>query len=500
MISLLLLVLLAGILLYRYLQQHYTMFAQDNVPGPKPTMVIGNLAEFANKNPLDVFVDLTKRFGKVFGYYEGMTPSIVVSDPALIEQILVKRFYQFDGRPPCCPFLHGPEYHALPNLNGQPWKQSREVIGSAFKTSMIRMMWPRLRTSAIRYITQLEQVQNDNSDGFDIVGNNEAYCLESFASACFDIDPDSLTSQDMKLLLLYMRATHNSAAPENRASGLSRTFPSLASFFKLFDTDHKKRAMEYFHYISQRLHTEKCKMDDSERPTNILQHFLAARTSRKDHANNTVAAPLPEAVIQGMTSSLFGGGLGPTTAVLDFTVHCLAVYPDKQERLREEVLAVCGEEDMLPMDMIQSIEYLDMFVNESLRHYTVAPGVARTCSEDCVVGGTQFRKGTVVRLMGCVQHRDHEVYPDPEQFRPERFSKEERNKRHPYSFIPFGNGPRMCVAKRLGLLQIKLAVVKLVQHFRVCKSSLTQTPLPVALRPFLCPKDGVFIRLEPREQ
>ena len=46
--------------------------------------------------------------------------------------------------------------------------------------------------------------------------------------------------------------------------------------------------------------------------------------------------------------------------------------------------------------------------------------VARTCSEDCVVDGVQFRRGTVVRLMGSVQYRDPDVYPDPEKFTPDR--------------------------------------------------------------------------------
>ncbi|CAG2233459.1 CYP5A [Mytilus edulis] len=90
------------------------------------------------------------------------------------------------------------------------------------------------------------------------------------------------------------------------------------------------------------------------------------------------------------------------------------------------------------------------------------------------------------------------IYPQPEKFIPERFSPEEIQKRHAFSYLPYGQGPRMCPGLKFADLQVKVAMVKLLQRFVIKPCSQTIDPLPTALRPMLCPKDGVFVHLEDR--
>ncbi|XP_025081684.1 cytochrome P450 3A41-like [Pomacea canaliculata] len=489
----LVIVLFALLLFYRYLKENYKLFIKDGVDGPTPVYIFGNLGEFAGKDPLEKFTELTNRFGKVFGFYQGLTPSIVVSDPDLIQQILVKNFSKFNGRPRFLPFLHFEEKEILQNVCGSKWKNMREAMASAFNNTNIQKVFPRLLHVADQFVDELQRLVLKHPQGFDIQKLNECYALDSVAFTALGLETKAIAHGEECMMLQYVYAYDNSASPENAASGLARAYQCL-EVLKIVDIKHKRLAKEYFDCLSHHMESERQKVNTSARPKSMLQHLLTYNPTSRDHATNPARSPLTTSEILGLTSSMVGGGVGSTASALDFTLHCLAVHPRHQEKLRQEVLNVCGVEGNFTIEQVREIDYLDQVINESLRFYPIAPGVARTCSEDCVVNGVQFRAGTEVRLMGITQYKDPEIFPDPLTFKPERFSKEEKS-RHPGSWFPFGAGPRMCVGMHLAQLHLKVAIIKLLQNFEISTSDLTQDPLPVTLRPHLSPRNGVHIRL-----
>lgn len=73
----------------------------------------------------------------------------------------------------------------------------------------------------------------------------------------------------------------------------------------------------------------------------------------------------------------------------------------------------------------------------------------RICTEEIQLETTDIRipKGTSVMIPVYGLHRDPDIYPDPDKFDPERFSEENIKTRHPYAYLPFGEGPRICIGK-----------------------------------------------------
>jgi len=91
--------------------------------------------------------------------------------------------------------------------------------------------------------------------------------------------------------------------------------------------------------------------------------------------------------------------------------------------------------------------YLDKVVAEILRKYPPLPMLNRECSKPYKIPGTDtvLEKGIPVFIPVTALHYDPNYYPEPERFDPERFSDEEKQKRHHYVYLPFGEGPRICI-------------------------------------------------------
>jgi cytochrome P450 len=134
---------------------------------------------------------------------------------------------------------------------------------------------------------------------------------------------------------------------------------------------------------------------------------------------------------------------GPTATSLAWVFERLLRYPDKLARLREEVLR--GEGD----------EYLDAVVKETLRLCPAVPLVMRRLVEPMQIAGYTLPPGTIVAPSVYLMHARADVYPDPTSFRPERFLEEAAGT---YTWIPFGGGPRRCVAASFAQLEMKRVI------------------------------------------
>jgi cytochrome P450 family 6 len=143
-------------------------------------------------------------------------------------------------------------------------------------------------------------------------------------------------------------------------------------------------------------------------------------------------------------------------------------------------------------DSVQEMKYLNQVLDETLRKYPPVPFITRDCVEDYKVPDQDIiiEKGTrvVVSIFGI--HYDEEYYPNPETFDPERFNEENSRSRHQYAHIPFGEGPRICIGLRFGMMQSKVGLTSLLRKYNFTLNQKTKQPLTFQCNSFILAADG----------
>jgi len=123
----------------------------------------------------------------------------------------------------------------------------------------------------------------------------------------------------------------------------------------------------------------------------------------------------------------------------------LALNPEVQEKLIDEVDRVLQKHDGLSYEAVNEMPYMDMVIQESQRVYPPIIRLDRVCNKDYQYGDIKISKGQVISVPIWALHHDPDLYPDPFKFDPERFNEENKKKRPNEAFIPFGTGPRNCI-------------------------------------------------------
>lgn len=123
----------------------------------------------------------------------------------------------------------------------------------------------------------------------------------------------------------------------------------------------------------------------------------------------------------------------------------------------------------------------------------------RTSNSDFPVPNSDLTipKGTFLIVPTYALQHDPDHYPDPDRFDPERFNETNRASRHPFVYLPFGEGPRNCIGMRFGLMQIRVGLITMLREFRVLPGVNTPVPLELDVTSNMpMPKGGVPLLVE----
>ncbi|PSN38878.1 hypothetical protein C0J52_18965 [Blattella germanica] len=220
------------------------------------------------------------------------------------------------------------------------------------------------------------------------------------------------------------------------------------------------------------------------------------------YGTDVISSYLPIDSVAAQAFVFFAAGFETSSTTMTFCLYELALNPDIQDRVRKEILKVLDKHDgKITYESILEMSYLDQVVSETLRKYPPVPILNRECTNEYMIPGTDvvIEKGTPIVIPVVSLQHDPKHYPNPEKFDPDRFTEEEIQKRHPYVYLPFGEGPRICIGMRFGLMQTKVGLVSILSKFEIGVSEKTSIPLVMNKMSFiLAPKGGMWLKITKR--
>ncbi|NXB95233.1 CP3AL protein, partial [Vidua chalybeata] len=473
----------------------FGLFKKLGIPGPTPLPFIGTSLEY-RKGFLEFDTECFKKYGKIWGIYDGRQPTLAVTDPQIIKSVLVKDCYTtFTNRRRTD--LAGVLTNAVSLAEDDQWKRLRTVLSPTFTSGKLKEMFPIMKHYGEALVKNVQkQVNEDSSISVkDIFGS---YSMDVVTSTSFGVNIDSMNNpkdpfvREMKKLVKFDFF--------NPIFILSFAFPFLIPVMvkmniNIFPSD----AVDFFMRSLAKIKQDREKEAHKGR-VDFLQLMIESQRSASqgnNEANHSYKALTDTEVLAQAFIFIFAG-YEPTSNTLGFLAYELAMHPDVQEKVLQEIDAVLPNKAPLTYEAIMKLEYLDMTVNETLRIYPLGGRIERTCKKDVEINGVNIPKGVVVTIPPYVLHRDPEYWPNPDEFRPERFSKENRESIDPYTYLPFGAGPRNCIGMRFALLILKVAIVSLLQHFTFQTCKETQMPIKLSSVGLLTPEKPIILKLVPR--
>lgn len=194
-----------------------------------------------------------------------------------------------------------------------------------------------------------------------------------------------------------------------------------------------------------------------------------------------------------MTILLAGHETG--AVAMSWTWYLLSRHPEQERRLHEELDAALGGRTPTFEDLPR-LSYAKMVVEEAMRLYPPAWGIARQAREEDEIGGYRIPAGSPIAILPWVTHRHPALWERPEAFDPERFGPERSAGRPPYAYFPFGGGPRQCIGSAFALMEAQLILAGVAQRYRLRLAPGRRVePEPLVT---LRPRGGMWMTLEAR--
>ncbi|XP_049836826.1 probable cytochrome P450 6a13 [Schistocerca gregaria] len=473
----------------------YGYWKRRGVPFLEPDSVFGNFKEillsrkFFGEGLQELYWRLQPHpYG---GIFISLRPALLIRDPELIKSCLVKDFNHFQHRGFKVDEKHDPLSAHLFNLSGPRWRALRTKLTPTFTSGKMRIMFPLMEACAREMVAVLQPLA-DGRQEVEIKEWNARFTTDVIGTCAFGIQCNSLRDPESEFRKMG-RSIFNSPIRTlfnfilvriGYLLHINSVSPECERFFMGVVRDtvdyRKKNSVKRNDFVNLLL--------ELQEERQVHPDPESADTGREVAHSPDVDFPFTDDLFAAQCFVFFVAGFETSSTTMSFCIHELAVNPDIQDRLRSEVDSVLSRHSgEVTYDAVQEMTYLDRVVAETLRKYPPVANLSRACTETYNLPGTSvgIEKGVKVIIPVYAIHHDPRYYPDPEKFDPERFTEEGKAARHHFVYLPFGEGPRICIGMRFGLMQAKLGIASLVSKFVFSATSKT----PVKLR--MDPKSAV---------
>jgi cytochrome P450 len=173
-----------------HIQKAYDFFIRINIPGPAPILFFGNFLEIIkHRGQSNAIKHWTNEYGHIFGYFEGHTPILVISDPDVLQDVFIKSFSKFySRRESILVDPHGKQVSVFSAV-GLRWKRQRFVLNPTFSSLKLKQMSPLVHRSIEILMTKMAE-QCNKKEPFDIYAYFKRFTMDTIWSCGFGLDTD----------------------------------------------------------------------------------------------------------------------------------------------------------------------------------------------------------------------------------------------------------------------------------------------------------------------
>jgi cytochrome P450 len=426
---------------------------------------------FAN-DPLPLLLDSYERFGPVFTLRLFHGNVVFMLGPAANHYMTVSHAANFTWRESHFRDLIGLMGDGLLTIDGDFHRRSRLIMLPGFHRERIAASVDVMVSETNAALDQLAV-----GDRIDLYTWTRRLALRIAMRALFGLDPDGETARAVDAAGLFEQAL-SFFSSEYALRMLRGPYTPWARL------QQAARALDRLIYaeISSR-------RASGERGEDILSLLLDAH----DEDGNT----LTDLQIRDEVMTLMFAGHDTTTSTVAFMFHELAHHPEIVARLQAEQDSELLDGQPTPTQLMSGeLSELELVFDETLRMYPPAWIGPRRSVEAFEFAGHSVPGRAFVNYSSWASHHLPDVYPEPEEFRPERFAPEAKAALPKGAYVPFGGGSRTCIGMRFGQLEIRTIATLLLARFTL--SLPDDFKLEIRQMPTISPKDGLGMIVHPR--
>jgi cytochrome P450 len=414
-------------------------------------------------NPTQVLSQYSAELGDTFRFYlGGIKEAIVTIDPAVIEHVLkanasnyrkseiqVKRMGHFLGK-------------GLLTTEGEAWKTQRRLIQKGFD---------RKQLDALAIIMQ----------------DSLAESLRDFDTQVHD-GPVDIYPQLMKITFaMVARSLFGARLKDEDIELVSRTICDVQEFIvkqtlqpylnPWFEVSGELTKHEEMRRSADAVLMEYIKKRRNEPPAmDLLQTLMDARYADGEG--------MSDELILSESMQLLVAGHETSSNALSWLLYLLSSRPDTLDRVRQEFEEVLGDAPLGHADVTKCV-YTTQVIQEGLRLYPPFWMIDREAIADDRVGDVVIPAGSMVIVHVYGAHHAPKHWPNPETFDSDRFLKGNEKLRAPFTYLPFGGGPRGCIGNNYAMLQVLMILSDLLRKydFETVPNQTIEEQAMVILRP-----------------
>lgn len=479
------------VLFYYYSLSALQFWQKRGVNGPKPVPFLGNFKDvFLGKISInDIFLKVYNDYKDepMIGIYGGHIPHLVLRDPDLIKDVLIKDFSNFVDRIVTPNSVERMSEHLF-SLEAKRWKPLRSCLSPIFTSGKLKEMFHLLLECGNHfegYLTKLVE------GGEDIPCREicAKYTTDVIGSCAFGIEMNALAAEDSEFRRMGRRIFQTDL--KSLIKDRLREYPFLFNIFGRLVVD--REVEDFFTKITNESINYRIQH-------NFKRHdFIDALVELKNNPQKISNGQLSDIFLAAQAFVFFAAGFETSSITVTHAIYELALNQSIQDKLRTEIKEVLQRHNgQITYDNLSEMKYLDAVMKETLRKYPVVLWLTRTAMNSYTFSNTKVTipKGQHVIVPVEAIQMDPDIYPEPEVFDPTRFVDENAKARHSMFYIPFGDGPRNCIGARFARIQSKVAMIKICSNFKidVCDKTIEYNRDPKSLF-LLQPTHEIYLKM-----